>query len=349
MLEQFKIPKWYTFMFYLSLAVFCNTQVKAQNDTLVLKNKDKLIGDIKEMNKGVLTIETDYSDSDFQIKWKDVIYVSSDQTYLMSLSNGRRVNSKLQTKTGDSNMIVLTQGTEVIETKITDVVYVKAIENSFISRLDASLSIGFNFAKTNNLTQFSVLSNIGYTADKWGFSAGFNSVRSNQDDVEETKRTDANIGAKYFMRHDWFALANATFLSNDEQLLKLRSSTQGGIGKYIIHSNRVYFATGTGLAWTNENYTDASIDTKNSLEAFLSLELNMFDFDDISLYSNFVVYPSLTESDRVRTDLNLNLKYDLPLDFFVKLGLTHNFDSKPIEGASEVDYVFQTTLGWELD
>ncbi|QDO92682.1 DUF481 domain-containing protein [Formosa sediminum] len=344
-----KSPTWYNFIFCLFLVVFSSTQLTAQNDTLILKNKDKLIGDIKEMNKGVLTMETDYSDSDFQIKWKDVIYVSSQQTYLMSLSNGRRVNSKLQTKVGDSNMISLKQGDEIIETEISNVVYIKAIENSFISRLDASLSVGFNFAKTNNLTQFSILSNLGYTADKWGFTAGFNSVRSNQDDVDETKRTDANIGAKYFMRHDWFALVNATFLSNDEQLLKLRSSTQGGVGKYIIHSNRVYFATGTGLAWTNENYTDPTIDTKNSLEAFLSLELNMFDFDDISLYSNFVVYPSLTESDRVRTDLNLNLKYDLPLDFFVQVGLTHNYDSKPVEGASDTDYVFQTTLGWELD
>ncbi|WP_299780428.1 DUF481 domain-containing protein [uncultured Formosa sp.] len=349
MLKLFKTPKWHAYIFFLSLSLFSISQVHAQKDTLILKNKDKLIGDIKEMNKGVLTIETAYSDSDFQIKWKDVIYVSSDQTYLISLSNGRRINSQLQTKTKDSKTITLTQGNEIIETNITDVVYIKAIENNFISRLDASLSIGFNFSKTNNLTQFSVLSNLGYTADKWGFSAGYNSVRSNQDDVDETKRTDANIGAKYFMRHDWFALANASFLSNDEQLLKLRSSTQGGIGKYIVHSNRIYFATGTGLAWTNENYTDPTIDTKNSLEAFLSLELNMFDFDDISLYSKFVVYPSLTEKDRLRTDLNLNLKYDLPLDFFVQVGLTHNFDSKPIEGAAETDYVFQTTLGWELD
>ncbi|CDF80480.1 conserved hypothetical protein (DUF481) [Formosa agariphila KMM 3901] len=349
MLAHIKLPKASTLFFFLAFSVLSLSQINAQNDTLVLSNQDKLIGNIKEMTKGVVTIETDYSDSDFEIKWKDVIYVSSNQTYLMSLSNGRRINSKLHSKPGSENIVTLIQGDEVIETAISDVVYIKAIENNFLSRLDASLSVGFNITKTNNLTQFSILSNIGYTADKWGVTAGFNSVRSNQDDVDETKRTDANIGGKYFMKRDWYALVNATFLSNDEQLLKLRSSTQGGIGKYLIHSNRVYFSTGAGLAWTNENYTDPAIDTKNSLEAFVSLELNMFDYDDISLFSTFVVYPSLTESDRLRTDLNLNLKYDLPLDFFVQLGLTHNYDSKPIAGASTTDYIFQTTLGWELD
>ncbi|MGJ5643394.1 DUF481 domain-containing protein [Formosa sp. S-31] len=351
MLNQRLASKHLTFLFILTSCIFTTLQAQEETskDTLVLNNKDKIIGDIKEMTKGVLTFETDYSDSDFKIEWKNVIYVSSAQTYLLSLSNGRRINSTLQTKPSDSTKVTLVQEGETIETTIEDIVFIKAIENSFISRLDASLSVGFNFAKTNNLTQFSILSNLGYTAEKWGFTAAFNSVRSNQDDVDETKRTDASLGAKYFMRHDWFALMNANFLANDEQLLKLRSSPQGGIGKYFVHSNKVYFATGTGLAWTNEIYTDSSIDTKNSLEAFVSLELNMFDYGDLSLYSKFVAYPSLTEKDRVRTDLNLNVKYDLPLDFFVQVGLTHNYDSKPVQGASTVDYVFQTTIGWELD
>ena len=74
----------------------------------------------------------------------------------------------------------------------------------------------------------------------------------------------------------------------------------------------------------------------------------MFDFDDISLYTNLVAYPSLTESGRLRTDFTLDLKYDLPYEFFIKLGFTHNFDSKPIESAAKVDYIFQTTFGWEL-
>lgn len=349
MLEQMKKPKCYILIFFLAISVFSIQNSYAQKDTLILKNKDKLIGDIKDMNKGVLTVETDYSDSDFKIKWKEVIYVNSEQTYLMTLSNGRRINSELHSKDKDSSQVTLVQGDETLNIPINNIVYIKAIEDGFKSRLDASLSIGFNFAKTNNLTQFSVLSNLGYTADKWGVTASYNSVRSNQDDVDETHRTDASFGGKYFLKHDWFSLVNINFLSNDEQLLKLRTSTQGGIGKYLVHSNRVYFATGTGLAWTNENYIDPTINTQNSLEAFLSLELNMFDYDDLSLYSKFAVYPSLTQKDRVRTDLNLNIKYDLPWDFFIQLGLTHNFDSKPVEGASKTDYVFQTTFGWELD
>ena len=43
----------------------------------------------------------------------------------------------------------------------------------------------------------------------------------------------------------------------------------------------------------------------------------------------------------------MDLKYDLPLDFYVKGGLTVNYDNQPAAGATELDYVFNSGLGWE--
>ncbi len=331
------------------LLFLCPILVHAQkSDSLTVKNGDKLIGEIKEMNKGVLIMETDYSDSDFKITWKDIITVNSSQNYLITLTDGTRVNSDLITKPGDSAQVTLNVNGEEVLYKITDIVYLKAVKDSFISRLDASLSLGFNFTKSNALKQFTVRSDFAYTGSKWGFTGGYNSVLSSQDSVADTKRTDANIGAKYFLRNDWYAMLSADFLSNDEQKLKLRSTTRAGMGKYLIHSNRTYLTTGGGLAWNNERYTTPDQSDKNSLEAFAGIGYNMFDFDDISLNTNLVAYPSLTEGGRLRADFSLDLKYDLPLDFFIMAGFTYNYDNKPVEGASSVDYVIQTTFGWKL-
>jgi hypothetical protein len=46
-------------------------------------------------------------------------------------------------------------------------------------------------------------------------------------------------------------------------------------------------------------------------------------------------------------DFAFDTKYDLPLDFYIRLGLTLNYDNQPVEGAGETDYVFQTSFGWE--
>ena len=51
---------------------------------------------------------------------------------------------------------------------------------------------------------------------------------------------------------------------------------------------------------------------------------------------------------QVETDYSdSDFKYELPLDFFIKVGLSLNYDNRPADGASEIDYVFQTGFGWE--
>ena len=276
------------------------------------------------MENGVLTIETDYSDSDFKVTWLDVVYISSSQYFLITLTDGERINSSLKSEEG-SNKVNL--NSQIVEIK--DIVYIKPVKTSFISRLDASLSFGLNFTKANNLKQLTVRSTLGYTANVWSLSGSYNSVRSNQDNTEEIQRTDANIQFNYFFKNDIFFVFISEFLSNDEQKLDLRITNRSGIGKYFVHTNHLYFGSGIGLAWNKEKYTDPAVGNRNSLEGFLSAELNLFDVKDFSLLTNLTYYPSITEKNRHRLDYKLDLKYDLPLDFFIKLGVTYNFDNQP--------------------
>ncbi|WP_250433921.1 DUF481 domain-containing protein [Hanstruepera flava] len=320
----------------------------SQNDTIVLKNKDKLVGEIKSMDRGIVTIETDYSDSDFTITWVDIMSIKSKQTYLMTLSNGTRINSSMYTKEGDSAVVTL-KGYNNEKVRIKDIVYINPVKKKFLSRIVASVSLGYNITKSNNLSQLSINSNLSYTAYKWKLYGSYNQVRSNQDSVAATDRMDASAGLKYFMKNDWFYSFSGDFLSNDEQKLQLRSTVKSGLGKYVIHSNKMYFGGGFGLAFNNEKFTDVSNTNRNSLEAYLGLALDVFDVKDFNLTTDITFYPSLTQGGRYRVDYDLNLKYDLPLDFFIKLGLTYNYDSKPVEGASVSDYVFQSTFGWEFN
>lgn len=266
----------------------------------------------------------------------------------MTLSDGTRINSSMYTEVGDSAIVTL-KGYNNTKTRIKDIVYINPVKKKFISRIKASVSVGYNFTKSNNLSQLSINSNLSYTAYKWGLNGSYNAVTSKQDSVDATSRIDAAVGFKYFMKKDWFYSVSGDFLSNDEQKLQLRSTVKSGLGKYVIHSNKMYFGGGFGLAFNNEKFTDVNNTNRNSLEAYVGLALDIFDVKDFNLNTNLTFYPSLTEGGRYRADYNINLKYDLPLEFFIKLGLTYNYDSKPVEGASNSDYVFQTTFGWEFN
>jgi hypothetical protein len=119
------------------------------------------------------------------------------------------------------------------------------------------------------------------------------------------------------------------------------------MGKYIIHTNNLYWGFSAGANYNNETYSVDTIPGRTSWEGFLGTEINLFNIGDLSLLTNAVAYPSITESGRWRIDFKFDAKYDLPLDFYIKAGYTLNYDNKPAPGSSETDYVLQTGFGWE--
>ena len=312
--------------------------------TIVLKNNDRVIGEIKEMENGVAIVKTDYSDSDFKLKWIEINEISTIQSFLIILNNGKRFTSNLKKNDSIGKVSLISHG-ELQIVYIIDIVYLRPVEKSFFSRFKASISVCFNYTKSDNLKQLTIRSNLDYTNKYLMVYRAYNRVTSSQDNTNNVERTDGNLGMRYFLKIDYFLILSSDFLSNTEQKLNLRLATKFGYGKYFVHNNRTYFGGALGLVWNNENFSDIDNTNQNSLEAFTSLELNMFDIKDFSLLTNLTVYPGITEGGRFRSDFSLDLKYDLPLDFFIKLGGTYNYDNKPVEGGSKDDYVIQATFG----
>ena len=322
-------------------------KVWAQQDSLVMKNGDVIEGTIKSMDKGVVIIGTPYSKSDFTIKWSGVSEIYSKNVFLVNLTDGRKINGVLQSIQGGQKVMIVGANDQKMEVALNDIVYLKGLKSGFWSRVKASIDAGLSFSKANNLQQTTINSSIGYTADKWLLDFYYTMVQSSQENVETTKRIDAGVSYKYSLPKDWFLAASATFLANTEQALKLRSIGKAGAGNYLVHTNSSYWAVSGGLSFNNESFTNGT-EGRNSLEAYAGSELNLFDIGDLSLYNSVYAYPSLTEADRWRLDFKIDLKYSLPLDFYIKAGLTFNYDNKPAVIGSETDYVLFFTVGWHL-
>lgn len=332
-------------LFFFLCFLFSFT-VFSQKDTLVLANGDKLVGELKKMDRGVLTFKTSYSSGDLKVKWKKVKTIKSEEKFLMTSVDGKRFKiTGLDVNREDKNLMIRMEESFV---PIDDIVFIKSVKGDFISRLSASVSFGYNFTKASNLSQLTLASKLGFTSDYYSIVATFNAVRSSQDEVDHIQRTFAELSFNYFLKGDNFLILQSEYLSNSEQKLKLRVTNKLGFGRYFIHTNQMYLAGAVGVAWNNEEYEEAVDENRNSGEGYVALEVNLFDFSDLSLVSGITAYPSITEKGRVRTDYKLELKYDLPLDLFVKLGFNYNYDNKPAEGTAYDDYVIRTTLGWEL-
>ena len=331
--------------FYLiALLLTCLNALSAQTDSLILKNGNVIVGEAKELRKGVLIVETVYSDTDFKIEWNGIKEIYTESRYLITLSSGKRFNGKIETT--DSAKVNLYEEGDTLQVDILDVVYLKSIDSGFWSQIYASVDLGYGFTKANNLSQLSIRGNLGYVAERWSVDASFNTVDSRQDSVETIRRTDGGLIYKVVLPKGWYVFSELTFLSNTEQKLQLRTNAKLGIGKYLIQTNKAYWGLQGGASFNFENYSTEAVN-RESVEAFIGTELNLFDIGDLNLLTKANVYPSLTDSGRWRADFAFDLKYDIPLDFYIKAGISYNYDNKPVEGATDSDYVFQLTFGWE--
>ncbi|MCA6073850.1 DUF481 domain-containing protein [Fulvivirga sedimenti] len=329
----------------LTFSLFSISLFAQQPDSIVFKNGNFIVGEIKSMDRGIIQIETDYSDSDFKIEWEGIGYMSTKSLLLVSTTDGRRLYGTIESVDNNSVSVTSVEGETTI-VPFNEIVFLKSVDQGFLDRLYAAIDLGYSLTKARNQRQFTIRSSAGYIAERWSLDATYNSLSSKQDEVEDIKRTDGLVSFRYVLPREWFAIAQLDFLSNTEQLLDLRTNTKVGIGKYILRTNQYYWGFMGGVSFNNENY-QIDDDDRQSEEAWFATELNLYDIGDFSLLTKATVYPSLSESNRVRFDFNIDLKYDLPLDFYIKSGLTLNYDNQPVMNATKADYVWQTTFGWE--
>jgi hypothetical protein len=343
-------------MQYRLLILLCLGWVSSlwAEDTIVLVNGDHIVGKIKELNRSVLTVKTDYSDSDFKIEWSGVRELISSKYFTMTLSDGSAILGTFRyLPTGQISIL----GIDNSERRIDPIqlIYLNDIGVDFWSRFNASIDIGFSYAKSNNLSQYSARTNVSYQTERWYSKLVYNHVQSSQENASNVFRTELDLNLLYKISGDWFTTSSLNFLTNTEQKLNLRATTSLGFGVFLVHNNTANWNISTGTTYNSENYleganAEAPSSVRKSLEAYVSTQTNIFNLGDLKFTGNVSAFPGITESGRFRLDTKLDLKYDLPRDFYISAGFSMNYDNQPIEvdgfRTPETDYVTQFSFGW---
>ena len=329
----------------LCLAVFIGSAgVAYGQDAVITTTGDRLVGEIKRVEKDVLTLETAYSDSDFKIEWGDVAGLESKRQFLVETFDGRRLSGSLSLDP-DKKPVVQIAGMSV---PLAEVSLVQPFERTFWSRWDTALDFGYSMTRTNSAKQLSLGTNISYRDERYVDVIFANIFDSSQDNAPDTKRWDLGNDFRRLLGSRWYVNTTQDFLNSEEQGLDLRTTIGGGGGRYMLRSSSQYLALGAGLAWTNEDYTDPAQPAKDSGEAYLGSEFMTEKLKITDLITRFTYYPSLTISDRYRLAYRFDLDFNLPGDWYFRVGLFDNYDNKPPEGFSNNDYGWSNAFGFKF-
>jgi hypothetical protein len=316
-------------------------------DVLILWNGDRLTGDIKGLEKGLLRFKTDPTGT-INIEWDYVLRLLSPSTYQVELESGERFYGKFFEPSEDGVLYVV--GEEVdAELDMPEVVRIRPIEAGIWKKIDGSLTIGLSYTKSSEVSQLTFAGDAIYKARKHQIGLTFSSIVTQQV-TGTTARQDFVLSGRQFFKKKLFSTEAMAFQQNDELGIDLRVLTSGGIGRYLLQTNYQDLALVGALAINSEWVTDSS-DRDRNLEAMIYTSYNIFRYrhPQTRLTSSLTIFPSLTDWGRVRVEFNSTLRNEIVTDFYWDLNLYLSYDNQPPDQqASASDYGIVTGLGWSF-
>ncbi len=336
------------FQCLIFLSVLFTGISQANTDVVIINNGDRLTGEVKSLERGRLRFKTDATDT-ISIEWDDVAYLSSNQNIQVETQNGKRFLGHLVRSESESSLTVETS-TGPIELKTSQVVLMTPIEEAGVNRLDGDVTAGYNFAKADETTLVNLGLDMQFRTETRIVRLDLDSTVTNSADNESSQRESLDFQYTRLLADRWLLGGVVTLNRNDELGIDLRTSVGGGGGRILKQTNHGSLVLEGGLLATRENLR-GSVSDQDTLEAFATVSWDWFRFDspELDLSTSLQVIPNLTDAGRVRSELDIKLKWEMVEDLFWQLELRDSYDSRPVVvGAEKNDYGVITSLGWEF-
>jgi hypothetical protein len=329
-------------------SLFLPVLVYAQTDVVIFANGDRLTGEIKSLERGRLRFKTAATDT-IAIEWDDVAYLKSDQNIQLETENGDRYLGHLSVSSEQNHVVVETESGPV-NLVASNIVIMNPIEEKGLDRFDGDVTAGYNFAKASKVEQAQFGLELEARTETRVIGLEVSSVRSDSQDNDSSQRHSLDLVYKRLWPNRWLSGAVLRLERNDELGLDLRTSLGIGGGRHVRQTNSSLWSLMGGLQVSREN-ASGNVSEEDSLEAVLTMTWDWFRYDtpELDFSTELQVIPNLTDTGRVRGELDVSLKWEMVEDLFWELSFYDSYDSDPVvQGAEENDYGVVTSLGWEF-
>lgn len=333
----------------LGAILIASPPARAADDVVLMRNGDRMSGEIKSLERGLLNFKTDATDT-IGIKWDYVVGLLSSQNFDITLDDGRRTLAKIAHGSGAAG-IRLETGLTPLDVPIGSVVRMVPVEGRLIDRIDMSIDVGYDRAKANGLARTNLSYELGYRSERRVIDLNIDVAESASQSAPSSKRAYGTFSYLHLLeRHKWDPIALSTIEHNDELGLDRRVTLGGGMSKWIKDTGSSRMSFTGGLVYTSEDEVDAPA-TKDGVEAAIGLNLDWFRYEDpeLDVSMRFSAYRRLSDEHRTRGNLDVNLRWELINDFFWGFSIYYSFNSAPVGIiSSDTDYGVATSLGWSF-
>ncbi|HKD52645.1 MAG TPA: DUF481 domain-containing protein [Steroidobacteraceae bacterium] len=322
-------------------------ETREKTDVITLRNGDRYTGRIIVAQYGYLQLDSKYS-GNVSIEWPSVISIETRYGFRVVRFGGLHYAGHIRT-TADGAGLIIGSGAQAVTVPMAEVSSVVPYESaSFWDRVDGEVSLGYSFTKASDITQGSFGLSAVYSGSSIQGSLQASSVLS-RDSTGATTDQDQIQGTAFFLRPSPNFWGFLGVLQRDQSVgIDGRVVTGIALGRRLIETYKSEVVAIIGVAYNQEWPTEGAA-SQGSAEGVIGADWRVFKFTypKISLDTSLLIYPSITESPRVRGTLNITLTYKLTERFALKLNTFGNYDSRPpAAGAATTDYAVTTSVSY---
>ena len=200
-----------------------------KTDVVVLRNGDRITGEIKSLDYNQLKLSTDHMGTIY-IEWDKIERVQTDQYLLLERSDGSRAYGQLADGGSDARLLVRSDPAgPPVPVAMVEVVRARPIEGGdFIDRLDGYVSAGFDLSQSGDNTSLDFAGGLSSRTRvrEWSVDGSANIT---DDTATRTERYSVAGVARRLLEGQNYYQGQLGFLRNTELDLNLRSMIGGGV------------------------------------------------------------------------------------------------------------------------
>jgi putative salt-induced outer membrane protein YdiY len=325
---------------FLGVLILALSLLEATAAEFHLKDGSVIIGSIVTLVDGEdLVVDTAYMD-EVTIEWDAIREIRGTEVVdVVTFDNRRFIGTVLFDQ---GNLTI--SGENEIDIPPADVFSIDEVNDTFWSSVDAYTDLGMNIVRGNNqVTQLSFGGGLSYEGRDFETSLDVSQIINEQAETTDTRRTTLAAAYAHDISPRWQANGIYQFESDEQQGLDSRELLGAYISNRLINTRRQRFAIYGGVAVNAENFQN--LPRTETPEGLLGAAYRLRWVTDIDATLTF--FPNLEDSDRLRTQFDGTLSFDLFSDLDFKITVYNRYDSAPPEGNEKNDTGVTMNLSWE--
>jgi putative salt-induced outer membrane protein YdiY len=315
----------------------------AHADVLVLKNGDRITGEIKRIWDSEITIEPEYSD-EFKVDVPAVDHIESERQFEIELGDGTSLVAQLDGADASGNQIVKS-GDETVAVPLAELFELDEPAKEFDWESNVEFSAAVNSGNTDS-------SNTKLKADmtvEFPDHRHIGEVTFLKEELAGVTTQDQDLfkyNYNWLFRDPWFFSATLSFERDPIIELHQRFILSAGIGRDIWNTPRRVLSIQLGAGAQSEEI--GLLTTENGVATWTLRYRQDFLSDDLELYHNNSIASNISGRTNTSYKTTTGLRFEVTDLLYANFSIDYDYETHPVGTAVSEDIAVLVGVGLEF-